>query len=52
MAACGKGNLSIVRFLIKNGADINSRDKDGYTAINWAHVGGDNRILYLLIDRM
>ena len=31
--ACWKGNLDVVKFLIKNGADVNKDSRNGLTAL-------------------
>lgn len=51
-AACYRGSLDMVRFLIDKGADINVVAGDGGTPLFWA-AGGDNsgELVQLLLDR-
>jgi uncharacterized protein len=37
-----------VRVLLENGADVNAKDRDGMTALNWALKSGHSRIIELL----
>lgn len=36
MAACQAGRTEIVRLLLKQGADVNAKNKDGETALDYA----------------
>ena len=36
MWASLEGHLEIVKYLVKNGADINIKNEDGNTALDWA----------------
>ena len=45
MIASQHGYTEIVKYLIDNGVDINAMNKDGKTALNWAH---DDKIVEIL----
>ena len=42
-------NIRIVRFLIENGADIDHRDKAGFTALDFAAMNNNKEIIKLLL---
>ena len=44
------GNLELVVNSIKNGADVNATDSDGYTALMSAAFGGHPEVAKLLIN--
>ena len=48
--AAASGNLSIVQLLVKHGADLNHRDRDGWSPIHWAAEEGHLEIVRLLLD--
>eukprot|EP00919_Chromeraceae_sp_WS-2016_P076936 GHVR01182052.1.p1 GENE.GHVR01182052.1~~GHVR01182052.1.p1 ORF type:complete len:116 (+),score=15.91 GHVR01182052.1:30-377(+) len=45
------GHTDIARLLIDKGADVNSRENDGYTPLIWASNRGHTDIARLLIDK-
>jgi ankyrin repeat protein len=51
VAAAGRGHLEVVRYLLDEGADINLRYFDGYTAVEWACVSGRSEAAALLLAR-
>ena len=44
MIASDHGNLELVKLLLKAGADINAKDKNGWTALVWASQSGQTEI--------
>ena len=45
------GWLPTVRYLVEEaGADVNSRDVDGYTAVHHAAARGDNELILYLVE--
>jgi ankyrin repeat protein len=49
--ACALGYVDVVTFLIKKGADVNSRmSRDGYTALFWAAKSNQIEALKILLD--
>ena len=48
-AACDSDIEAVKRFL-DEGADVNSRDKTGRTALHWAAVDGDVEMAQILIE--
>ena len=49
--SCEKSNYPIVKFLIKNcGADINAKDKDGWTPLHFAVNFGDVEIVKFMLN--
>ena len=42
-------NIRIIRFLIENGADINHRDKAGYTPLDFTTMNNNKEIIQLLL---
>jgi ankyrin repeat protein len=48
MLACYKGNTDIVKMLIKRGADIYAKDKDGRTLIHWSIMSKNISLLEML----
>ncbi|KAF7511786.1 hypothetical protein GJ744_003517 [Endocarpon pusillum] len=51
LQAARNGNLSVVRTLLDNGAEIKARTIDGESAIHWATVGSHSEVIQLLLDR-
>ncbi len=49
--AVSKGNLKVVKSLVAKGADVNSRDKDGWNALIWAVHCGHKDISMFLIEK-
>src|SRR5437868_5870427 len=45
------GNLNIVEFLVKNGADYNFQDKSGWTPLHSAAVGMNIQIFAFLLHQ-
>lgn len=45
------GNTSIVQLALSRGADINSKDEMGYSALFWAAWNGHARAVQLLLDQ-
>ena len=49
--ACAYGNLSAVKFLLKEGlSNIKEVDKTGKTAFIWAVIGGHDKIVSFLLQ--
>ena len=48
MLASYKGKFEIVELLIKNGADVNLRDEDGYTALYYATRANHKEVMAFL----
>ena len=51
MAASYWGREEIVKALIAKGADLNSRDKDGWTALDFAQGNNHPKVVELLISK-
>jgi uncharacterized protein len=47
--AAMKGDTDAVRTLVKQGADVNAAQADGMTALHWAAVNGDVKMMDILI---
>jgi ankyrin repeat protein len=45
------GNLPLTELVIESGADLNAKDKDGYTSLMHSIEKGDVRMLQLLLDK-
>ncbi|TDA37117.1 MAG: hypothetical protein DSO07_12820 [Thermoproteota archaeon] len=45
------GDLEKVKKLLDRGADVNARDKDGWTPLHWASVHGHLDVIKLLVER-
>lgn len=50
MIACERGHMSVVRFLIENGADVHCSEKSGDTALLWAAYSGNLPITKYLLE--
>ena len=44
------GDLETVKLLIENGADIDAKDKDGYTVLMYASNNGNLEIIKYLVE--
>lgn len=51
LIAAKKGETSTVEYLLNNGADANSRDKNNYTALIEASFRGYKEIVKALLDK-
>ena len=49
--AARKGNLKRVQKLLDSGADVNQRDKTGFTALHWAAMTNKQEVAKLLIEK-
>lgn len=49
--AAKQGELEKVKSLLDGGADINGKDKNGFTALMWASSKGHLEIVKLLLDK-
>jgi ankyrin repeat protein len=47
--ACEKGNIEAVKQHLTDGADVNAKDNEGWTALHWAASWGDKEVAELLI---
>jgi hypothetical protein len=48
--ACKWNNFELVRILVEHGANIQTRDKNGSTALSIARVNGNNQIVNFLLE--
>ena len=48
--AAAYGDLSTVQLLLNYGADLNYRDREGWSAIHWAAEDGNWEVVLLLLD--
>lgn len=48
--AIQSGDIGAVRQCLQTGADVNERDAQGWTALNWASAAGDAGIVNLLLQ--
>ena len=51
MLAAFEGKIATVQVLLRRGADVNARDRDGNTALMFAAFGGHAAIVHLLLER-
>jgi ankyrin repeat protein len=49
--ACRQKNFEIAKFLVENGANVNSTDNEGWTPLMRAALAGDKNIVFLLLDK-
>jgi len=49
--ASREGNLDVIKFLVDKGADVNSKDKDGYAPLNRAALAGHLDIVKYLVNK-
>ena len=47
---CKKGDLKGVKAALKKGADVNEKDKDGYTGLMEAVMNNRNSVFALLLN--
>ena len=45
-----KEKLKVIKYILENGADVNNRDKGGYSAIDHAAVNQDLEVIEMLIE--
>ncbi len=50
LAARNTGNVEIGRLLLRNGANINTKDNFSYTPLNWAAFFGQREFIEFLLD--
>ncbi|KAJ9077123.1 hypothetical protein DSO57_1019704 [Entomophthora muscae] len=50
MKCCKSGQIQIAQLLIKNGADVNKVDFQGWTALHNASANGDLKLVSLLVE--
>ena len=48
---CSQGELWAVKWHLDKGSDVNAKDEDGVTPLQYAAEGGYNEIVELLIDK-
>lgn len=46
------GNHEIAAFLVENGANVNSRDKDGRTVMHHAALGNNAKMIEVMIQHV
>ena len=51
MKAAGQGHIEVVRFLVEQGADLNTRNRQEQNALMLAAAGGHLTVATFLIDR-
>ena len=49
--AASFGLAKIVRLLLSSGADVNVKDRDGWTALHWAAQNGHSAVVQLLLEK-
>ena len=49
-SAAGKGQLEVAKFLLDHGANVNSRNDQGYTPLHFATVNGSKAMVELFLD--
>src|SRR5690606_29208560 len=47
--AAMRGEVEVVRTLVKQGADVNAAQGDGMTALHWAAANGDVELARMLV---
>jgi ankyrin repeat protein len=52
MYAANKGNVEIIGYLLKNGADVHFKDKDGNTVLSAAKEGNHPEAIKLIEDSL
>ena len=50
MRATYKGHIDVVRMLLEKGADLDSRDQAGLSAVDWAQLKGHASVEQLLLE--
>ncbi|KAF0694124.1 Aste57867_14964 [Aphanomyces stellatus] len=50
-AACRRGHIQVVRFLLKRGADASACDKTGFSCLRWAAKNQNPGLVRLLLKR-
>ena len=48
IVATKNGNFDVVKILLDNGADIDAKDDEGKTALDWSKEKGNNDIFNIL----
>ena len=48
--ACKSGSIELINQLIENGADVNTKDDNGWTPLHWAAFRGHEGVVKLLIN--
>ena len=46
---CKEGDLEGVKAALQRGADVNTKDEDGWTGLNWAVARNHNSVIALLL---
>jgi ankyrin repeat protein len=50
LLACNKGNLAVVKVMLENGIDVNTKDATGNSAIIYAAQAGNDDVVKILIQ--
>ncbi|MCC8398375.1 MAG: ankyrin repeat domain-containing protein, partial [Rickettsia endosymbiont of Labidopullus appendiculatus] len=48
--ACGKGKISVIEILLKNGAEINAKNENGTIPLHWACSEGHSAVVTILLE--